>query len=233
MNGSGSGQVEIRPRCGLTPTRLVQDAGILTEPAPSEPTAAATSPAATATAEPPDEPPGVCSRFHGLRVLPNAGPSVIGHWPSSGVFVLPTITAPAAFSRRATSPSVRFGGNSPSQPNFVLSPARSESSLIATGTPSSAPSAPAAIRSSALAASARARPSRTTRKAFRVGCAAAIRSSARSTSSAELTPPSRSSWACSVSPSRAGEVVGSGTAQGPYGPQALSGSRARAQGAGR
>ena len=34
---SASGQVEIRPRCGLIPTRLVHDAGIRTEPAPSEP----------------------------------------------------------------------------------------------------------------------------------------------------------------------------------------------------
>ena len=79
LNASGSGQVEIRPRCGLMPTRCVHAAGIRTLPAPSEPMAAATNPAATAAALPPDDPPGVCSRDHGLRVCPNAGPLVNGH----------------------------------------------------------------------------------------------------------------------------------------------------------
>ena len=46
------------------------------EPAPSEAVAAAHSPAATAAALPPLEPPGVRSGFQGLRVMPNAGPSV-------------------------------------------------------------------------------------------------------------------------------------------------------------
>ncbi len=80
---SASGQVEMRPRWGLMPTRCVHAAGMRTEP-PSEPTAAATRPAATAAAEPPDEPPGVWSSDHGLRVWPKALPSVIGHWPNSG-----------------------------------------------------------------------------------------------------------------------------------------------------
>ena len=57
------------------------------EPAPSEPTAAGSSPAATAAAAPPEEPPGVCSWLQGLRVAPKAGPSVNGHWPISGVLV--------------------------------------------------------------------------------------------------------------------------------------------------
>src|SRR3954453_20233456 len=57
--------------------------------------AAATRPAATAAALPPDDPPGVCLRDHGFRVWPKAGPLVKGHWPSSQQFVLPTITAPA------------------------------------------------------------------------------------------------------------------------------------------
>ncbi len=46
-------------------------------------------PAATAAAEPDEEPPGVCSRLRGLRVTP--GVSVA----SSVVTVLPMITAPA------------------------------------------------------------------------------------------------------------------------------------------
>jgi hypothetical protein len=68
LNASGSGHVEMRPRCGLMPTRCVHAAGTRTLPAPSEPIAAVTSPAATAAALPPDEPPGVWSRDHGLRV---------------------------------------------------------------------------------------------------------------------------------------------------------------------
>src|ERR1700730_17137244 len=96
LNAPGSGQVEIRPRCGLMPTRWVHAAGIRAEPSPSEPRPAGTSAAATAAAEPPEDPPDVWSRLHGLRVTPNARPSVIGHCPSSGVVVLPAITAPAA-----------------------------------------------------------------------------------------------------------------------------------------
>ncbi len=76
-----------------------------TLPAPSEPIAAVTRPAATAAALPPDDPPGVCLRDHGLRVCPNPGPLVNGHWPNSQVLVLPTITAPAALRRRTTSAS--------------------------------------------------------------------------------------------------------------------------------
>jgi hypothetical protein len=58
------------PLPGLMPTRPVQAAGIRIEPIPSLPCASGTMPAATAAAEPPDEPPGVRSRFHGLRVTP-------------------------------------------------------------------------------------------------------------------------------------------------------------------
>ena len=61
-------------------------------------------PEARAAAEPPLEPPGVRSRFHGFRVGPNSSLSVKGMWPNSGVFVLPTTIAPAALSR-ATSAS--------------------------------------------------------------------------------------------------------------------------------
>ena len=109
LNASGSGQVEIRPRCGLMPTRWVHAAGIRTLPAPSEPMAAVTRPAATAAALPPDEPPGVWLRDHGFRVCPKAGPLVNGHWPNSQVLVLPTITAPAARSLRTTSASAGAG----------------------------------------------------------------------------------------------------------------------------
>src|SRR5262245_47963794 len=50
---------------------------------------------ATAAADPPDEPPLVRSRFHGLCVLPYRTDSVVVVKPSSGEFVLPKITSPA------------------------------------------------------------------------------------------------------------------------------------------
>ena len=75
------------------------------EPAPSEPSAAGTMPAATAAAEPPLEPPGVCSGFQGLRVIPYVLDSVNGHSRSSGALVRPTRTAPASRRRRTTSES--------------------------------------------------------------------------------------------------------------------------------
>ena len=74
------------------------------EPPPSVAVASGTMPAASAAAEPPLEPPGVRSRFQGLRVGPKRSLSVKGTWPNSGVFVLPTMIAPAAF-RRATAAS--------------------------------------------------------------------------------------------------------------------------------
>src|SRR6185503_8211331 len=131
LNDSGSGQVEIRPRCGLMPTRCVHAAGIRTLPAPSEPMAAATKPAATAAALPPDEPPGVCSLDHGLRVCPKPGPLVNGHCPNSHVLVLPTMIAPAARNLRTTSASCPASLTIPSVPNRVGTPATSTSSLTA------------------------------------------------------------------------------------------------------
>ena len=62
----------MRSRWVLRPNSPQQDAGMRIEPAPSEPSAAGTMPAATAAAEPPLEPPGVCSGFQGLRVIPYA-----------------------------------------------------------------------------------------------------------------------------------------------------------------
>jgi len=53
------------------PTSPQHAAGIRIDPMPSLPCAAGTMPAATLPALPPDEPPGVRSRFHGLWVRPN------------------------------------------------------------------------------------------------------------------------------------------------------------------
>jgi hypothetical protein len=59
------------PTEGFQPTSPVWLAGRRIEPPPSVPIAAAAMPAATLAAAPPDEPPGVSRRSHGLRVTPN------------------------------------------------------------------------------------------------------------------------------------------------------------------
>src|SRR5438128_1717238 len=63
---------EIRPYVGFRPTTPHSDAGWRTEPPVSVPRAHTTSPAATAAAEPPEDPPGTRSRSHGFRTGPNA-----------------------------------------------------------------------------------------------------------------------------------------------------------------
>jgi len=52
------------------PTTPQYDAGCRIEPPVSEPSAQKHSFAATAAAEPPEEPPGTCSVFHGFLVGP-------------------------------------------------------------------------------------------------------------------------------------------------------------------
>src|ERR1019366_1581396 len=105
-----SGSVGISPRVVFRPSIPVHAAGTRIDPAPSLPTAAPTSPAATAAALPPLEPPGGKRGSHGLRVFPHVGVSVNGHWVNSGTFVLPITIAPAARSRRTISASARAGG---------------------------------------------------------------------------------------------------------------------------
>ena len=58
------------------PTKPQQEAGPRIEPPPSEPWAIAHKPAATAAAEPPLEPPGVYSKFQGLRARRKPGGSL-------------------------------------------------------------------------------------------------------------------------------------------------------------
>ena len=103
-----SGPTGVRPRDGLSPNRPQHDAGIRIEPPPSFACASGTMPAATAAAAPPLEPPGVSSRFHGLRAGPNAFGSVYGTSPSSGVAVFPNTIAPAR-RKRSTMVESRAG----------------------------------------------------------------------------------------------------------------------------
>ena len=101
-----------RPSDGFIPDSPQADDGIRSEPPPSEPVASGTMPEAMAAALPPDEPPAVCSRFHGLRVAPNSGFSVSG-LPSEfrACWSCPTTTHPAATSRATRTESC--GGRRP------------------------------------------------------------------------------------------------------------------------
>lgn len=89
----------VRPRLGLNPNRPHTDAGMRIEPPPSLAWARGTSPAATAAAEPPDEPAAENDRSHGLWVTPSRSDSVLPRRPISDVVVLPIVTRPAASSR--------------------------------------------------------------------------------------------------------------------------------------
>ena len=71
-------------------------------PPVSDPSAYAASPAATAAAEPPDEPPGTRSSAQGLWVGKKAEFSVEEPIANSSMFVLPSMTAPAPTRRWTT-----------------------------------------------------------------------------------------------------------------------------------
>src|SRR3954451_8030890 len=88
-----------RPNGGLNPTRPHSDEGIRIEPPMSDPVARMVSPAASAAPDPPEEPPGDRSVFHGLRVTPHRVLWVKGAQENSGVVVRPCTTAPDSRTR--------------------------------------------------------------------------------------------------------------------------------------
>src|SRR5437763_5082445 len=88
-------------------------AGWRIDPPVSEPRESGVMPAATATAEPPLDPPGIRSTAHGFFVGPNAEFSVDEPIANSSQFVLPMTTAPAACSRSMTVAS--YGGTNVSR----------------------------------------------------------------------------------------------------------------------
>src|SRR6516162_2137647 len=90
------------------------------EPPPSLPVQMGIIPAATAAAEPPDEPPGVRSAFHGLRVVPWRYVRVQFTDPNSGDVVSPTSTAPAAFRRAVSVQSASATSSSKTRDACVL-----------------------------------------------------------------------------------------------------------------
>src|SRR5881296_3977805 len=88
-----------RPNVGISPTMPQSDAGWRTDPPVSEPSATGTIPAATAAAEPPDDPPGTREVSQGFFTGPNAEFSFEEPIANSSQFVLPMITDPAACKR--------------------------------------------------------------------------------------------------------------------------------------
>ena len=160
------------PSVGFSPTSPLHEAGPRIEPAPSVPSDSGPSPAATAAAPPPLEPPGVRSRFQGLRVMPKDGPSVSPFTPNSGVVALAMMMAPAARRRLTRMSSAAAGGLSSkiAEPCRVGTPFTSTRSLTLIGTPCSGPSgSPLLTAASAALASRRACSSMTTRKQLSLG----------------------------------------------------------------
>ena len=141
-NALGRAGAGTSPKVGLRPTTPQNAAGTRIDPAPSDPSAAATMPAATAAALPPELPPALRRPgAKGVLVGPKARLSVVARWPSSGTLVVPTITAPAACSRSTSSEGAVTGPRATApQPRRTGVPGtRSPRSFTATGTPSSGP----------------------------------------------------------------------------------------------
>ena len=126
-------------------------AGMRIEPPPSPPLAMGSRPPATAAAEPPEEPPGVRSGSHGLRVVPCSRVLVKLMPPNSEAVVWPASTAPAARSRATWVESWSATRSAKTRDASVYGqPATVSSSLIPRGTP------PKGSETSAAAAVARA-----------------------------------------------------------------------------
>ena len=170
-----------RPVVGLMPYRPQKLAGMRMEPPPSLPNASVPTPAASAAAAPPLDPPEEWVGTCGLRVAaPRRRLSVMPFQPNSGNVVLPSSTAPASRKRATTGASAAAGvPRVVSEPWRVGKPAWSVLSLMVTGTPSSGPSGrPSRHRSADARAMARA-PSRSTSwNAFRSGSRTSMRARA-------------------------------------------------------
>src|SRR5262249_13967924 len=110
--GESAGYCGMRPNDGFRPTRPVWAAGMRIEPPPSLPWLNGLTPAVVSDEAPPDELPGECLRFHGLRVVPWIGESVSAFQPNSGVVLLPISTRPARRRRSVTAASSAAGVSS-------------------------------------------------------------------------------------------------------------------------
>ena len=77
FQASADGSRGTAPNVGLNPTTPQNADGIRMDPPPSPPIEIGPIPAATAAPAPPDDPPGVRARSHGLEVRPLIGDSVM------------------------------------------------------------------------------------------------------------------------------------------------------------
>src|SRR5215471_17681679 len=168
------------------------------DPPVSEPNERGVMPAATATADPPLDPPGMRSSAHGFFTGPNAEFSFDDPIANSSQFVLPTTTAPAACRRSTTVAS--YGGTNVSRildDAVVRMPRVQMLSLSAIGTPASGADEKSPRRRSMSAARESARSVLTVLKALSDPSTVSMRSSATlQTSGADRAPgrmPSRSS----------------------------------------
>jgi hypothetical protein len=144
------------PRDGFRAQIPVHWAGIRTEPAMSLPSPSGDMPVASATASPPDEPPGVSAGFHGFTVAPCNALSVWKRNAKSGRLVRATGMAPAERMRATKTASAGATlSRKAATPAVVAPPSTSRFSLTVNGTPCKGPSEwPAAMAWSAAAAAA-------------------------------------------------------------------------------
>src|SRR5207245_6231490 len=104
----------------------------------SVPCANAQSPAATAAAAPPLDPPAEWSGFHGLCVGPKRPCSTVGRVPNSERLVLPRIGQPSSLMRATGKKSIgKVWSSKALDPSVVGYPATDTRSLTETGTPRS------------------------------------------------------------------------------------------------
>src|SRR5262245_5108457 len=146
------------PNVGRSPVQPQRVLGDEIDPSVSDPSANATHPAATAEAEPAEEPLDPCAGFHGLRVLPPNHRSSMARAPRES---LATSTAPALSSLFTTvASSSNLCSSNPPAPHVVRYPATASKSFAPHGSPCSGPRYfPAAVSRSASFALVNARSS--------------------------------------------------------------------------
>ena len=99
------------PGEGRKPTTPHMAAGMRSEPPVSDPVQTGSMSQARATAEPPEEPPGLSAGLNGLPVAPHTGLRELAPAPNSGTLVLATMMAPA-LRTSATMAASAFGTKS-------------------------------------------------------------------------------------------------------------------------
>src|SRR5215469_12423151 len=155
----------------------------------SLPNSSGIMPAAKAAAAPPEEPPDVISRFHGLRVVPKSG---LSHWKSQAIvdkLDLPAIVTPARLNRDTLGASefgrkFAMGG----KPDVAANPSTAMLSFTVIGMPSSGPRTAFAARLSSLSLAVfRAASTSIATMALTVGLTASIRSTVAINNSSALS----------------------------------------------